>query len=309
MKIPIVIIVGAPRSGTSILGRVLDCHPQVSTWVEPYYIWDRHFREASHDQRNEEDATDQVRVWIRRAFHHYSRTFNVDWVVDKSPRNCLKIPFVKTVFPEARYIFLIRDGRDTILSIKKQWKEKRKIFADGEKGDQWKNRIRIVRRYLGRRPLWSLRLQSLLFELGPPRYWLKKKLLNQLRWEGRFGWGPRFKGWQEIIDRATPLEFSAYQWFHCVQGILENISSIPKEKCFILKYEDFIADPNTWLENLFAFLDLEYPKGFMKMIPRIWADNFNKWQRSMSLKDLKTIGPIIGQTMIEIGYEKNESWY
>lgn len=309
MNIPIVIIVGAPRSGTSILGRVLDQHPQISTWVEPYYIWDYHFREAPHDKFEAEDASDQVRLWIRKAFHRYRQTFNVDWVVDKSPRNCLKIPFIKAVFPEARYIFLIRDGRDTIVSIKKQWEVKRKVFADSNKGEQWKNQIRIIRRWLSRRPLWSLRFQSLLFEIGPPRYWLKKKFLNQIRWEGRFGWGPRFKGWQEIIDRTTPLEFCAYQWFHCAQGILNNFSTISKEKRFILKYEDFIGDPQTWIENLLDFLNLEFPAGFMKTIPRIWPDNFNKWQRALLLKDRKIIGPIIGKTLIELGYEQDDAWY
>jgi len=309
MNIPIVIIVGAPRSGTSILGRVLDRHPQVSTWVEPYYVWYHHFREASHDQLGEEDASEKVYFRIRRAFNRYRRALNVDWVVDKSPRNCLKIPFVKTVFPEARYIFLLRDGRDTIASINKQWEIKRGIFANTAKSGQWKNQIRIIRRWLSRRPLWSLRFQSLLFEIGPPRYWFKKEFLNQIRWEGRFGWGPRFRGWQNVVDRTVPLEFSAYQWFHCAQGILENISSIPKEKCFILKYEDFIGDPKTWLENLFTFLDLEFPKGFMNMIPRIWGDNAGKWPRILSLEDLQMIGPIIGQAILALGYEKNNSWY
>jgi len=309
MNIPVVIIIGAPRSGTSILGRVLDRHPRMSTWVEPYYIWDYHFREAPHDMLMSEDASNKTRYWIRKAFHDYHQAFKVDWVVDKSPRNCLRIPFVKTVFPEARYIFLIRDGRDTIISIKKQWEVKGGIFADSEKTGQWKNRIRIIRRWLKRRPLWRLRFQSVFFEIGPPKYWLNKKFLNQIRWEGRFGWGPRFKGWQDVVDRTTLLEFSAYQWFHSAQGILENISLIPKENRFIIKYENFIEDPNTSIKNLFSFLHLEFPSEFMEMIPRIWADNSNKWQHELSLRDLKIIGPIIGQSMIELGYEKNKSWY
>jgi len=39
--IPILLIIGPPRSGTSILGRVLDAFPAVSSWVEPYFVWDR----------------------------------------------------------------------------------------------------------------------------------------------------------------------------------------------------------------------------------------------------------------------------
>ena len=309
MNIPVVMIIGAPRSGTSILGRVLDRHARVSTWVEPYYIWDYHFREAPHDMLTAKDASNKIRDWICKAYQNYHQAVKVDWVVDKSPRNCLRIPFVKSIFPDARYIFLIRDGRDTIISIKKQWEIKGGIFSDNQEPAQLKNRIRIIRRWLRRRPFWGLRCQSIFFEIGPPKYWLKKKFLNQIRWEGRFGWGPRFKGWQDVIDRTTLLEFSAYQWFHCVQGILENISSIPNENRFIIKYEHFIEDPKTSIKNLFSFLHLEYPKEFMETIPLIWADNYNKWQQELSLTDLRKIGPIIGKAMIELGYERNKSWY
>ena len=309
MNIPIVIIVGAPRSGTSMLGRVLDRHPRVATWIEPYYIWDYNFREAPHDQLSEDDASDKICFWIRKAFIQHLKALKVDRIVDKSPRNCLKIPFVRTVFPEARYVFLLRDGRDTILSIKKQWESKRRIFIKTEKGSQWKERIRLIRRWLDRRPLWRLRFQSLIFEIGPPRYWFKRKFLQQIRWDGRFGWGPRFKGWQKLIDQVTPLEFSAYQWKHCARGIIENASSLPEDMYFFLKYEDFIVDPKASIKNLFSFLDLEFPEGFMEVIPQIWADNYNKWRQALSLEDLKMIGPIIGSTMIDLGYEKNESWY
>lgn len=33
-------IIGAPRLGTSTLGRILDQHPLFSNWVEPYYLQD-----------------------------------------------------------------------------------------------------------------------------------------------------------------------------------------------------------------------------------------------------------------------------
>jgi hypothetical protein len=309
MTIPIVFIIGVPRSGTSIVGRVLDRHPRISTWVEPYYIWDHHFREAPDDERTADAATKEVHRWIRREFTRYWKAFDVDWIVDKSPRNCLKIPFVSQIFPDARYVFINRDGRDTVLSILRQWERKREIFAETEKNGQWQNRIYVLRRWLGRRPTWLFRLQSILFELGSPQNWLKKKFLQQIRWEGRFGWGPRFKGWQEIIDRTTTLEFSACQWVHCAKGIMDNIHLIPKNRRFSLRYEDFIGDPQESVKNIFSFLGMEFPAGFMKKIPEIRAGNSNKWRQAFSTSDLKSIGPIIGKTLMEIGYEKDEAWY
>lgn len=307
--IPIVMIIGAPRSGTTILGRVLDQHPRISTLVEPYYIWDHYFREAPHDQKTADDATDEIQTWIHNAFAKFLRAQKVDVVVDKSPRNSLKIPFVRKIFPEARFIFIFRDGRDTILSIFNQWEWNRKIFADKETGNQWPNRLRVFMRWLGRRPTWQCRLQSIRFELGPPRNWIKKKFLNQIRWEGRFGWGPRFEGWQEIIDRTTPLEFSTYQWIHCARGILDNINLISEDRRILIRYEDFIRDPRASLEILFNFLDLKFPEGFMDRIPAIRANNTGQWRHAFSSADLKKMGRFIGKTLIEFGYEKDESWY
>ena len=302
-------IIGPPRSGTSILGRVLDLHPLISTWVEPYYIWDHHFRDAQDDEVTADQATDDVRFWIRRAFTKYLKVHKVENVVDKSPRNCLKLPFIQKIFPEACYIFILRDGRDTILSILSQWQRKKEIFVKNRGSSQWQNRLYIFRRWLRRRPTWKFSLQSILFELGPPANWLKKKFLNDIRWDGRFGWGPRFKRWQKFIDRVTPLEFCAYQWVHCARGILDNISLIPEHQRFILKYEDFIRDPEASITNLFSFLKIDLPDGYMDALPQIWADNSNKWRQAFSSTELKRIGPIIGKTMKEMGSENDESWY
>lgn len=308
-NIPIVLIIGVPRSGTSILGRVLDAHPRISTWVEPYYIWDHHFRDAPHDQKTIKDASIEVRRWIRKAFGDYLKVQKADVVADKSPRNCLKIPFIQQIFPEARYIFIHRDGRDTTLSIMKQWEWKRDIFAETENDRQVRKRLYIFKRWLSRRPTWQFRLKSILFELGPPGNWIKKQFLPQIRWEGRFGWGPRFKGWQEKIDQCTTIEFSAHQWLHCARGILDNKNLIPEDKHILIRYEDFIKHPKTTLEHLFRFLNLEFPARFMDGIPPIWANNSNKWRQALSAEELMKIGPIIGKALIDFGYEINEGWY
>ena len=309
MHPPIAIIIGPPRSGTSILGRVLDRHPRISTWIEPYYIWDHFFRAATDDELTDADATDKVRRWIRREFTYYGQAFDIDWIVDKSPRNCLKLPFVFKIFPEARFIIILRDGRDTILSILQQWQKKGQLFgASGGSGHQ-QEKFYIYRRWLNRRKLWRFRIKSILFELGPPKNWIKKNFLNQIRWGRRFGWGPRFKGWQEIIAKATPLEFSAYQWLHCAEGILNNINLLPVDRRIILKYEDFIEDPERSIERILQFMGMESPDRFMDMTPEIWAENKNKWRQGFSVRELNIIGPIIGQTLIEFGYEKDENWY
>jgi hypothetical protein len=306
---PPVIITGVPRSGTSIMGKILDLHPRISTWVEPYYVWDHHFRTAPYDERTADDASDEVQSWIRGAFSKYRKKLKADIVADKSPRLCLKIPFVRKVFPDARYIFIARDGRDTVLSMWRQWQKKKEIFGGPQQGGQWHNRLYVIKRWLGRRPTWQFRIQSVIFELGSPLNWPQKKFLNKIRWEGRFGWGPRFKGWQDIIDRSTPLEFSAHQWMHCARAILDNINLIPQDRRIVLKYEEFIREPQVCIEKVLDFLNLENPKGYMAKIPPVWPDNSNKWLQAFSTDERRQIGSIIGPTLTEYGYAKDESWF
>lgn len=306
---PFVFIVGSPRSGTTILAEVLDRHPSIAQWYEPYFIWDRHFRNALDDCRGAEDATEEVRQWIRGAFEAYRKARGVDLVVDKSPRNCLKLPFVKAIFPEAAFIFLYRDGRDAILSIHREWLRRRGILGNRRRGMRWRDVIGVILTWMNRQLFWRHRLQAFLFELGRPRLWFRGEFLHRIRWDGRVGWGPRFQGWQELIDRVSTLEFNAHQWVRCVDGILREQPSIPKDRCILLKYEDFIEDPESSLRALFSSLRVEFPAEYMEKLPEIRAGNFNKWRQAFSEDDLRVLGPIIGKALIHLGYETDESWY
>ena len=89
-----VFIIGSPRSGTTILGEILDGHPEISQWYEPYFIWDKHFRTAKDDVRGTRDAVPAVRHQILASFRKYQRKTGSNIIVDKSPRNSLKIPFI-----------------------------------------------------------------------------------------------------------------------------------------------------------------------------------------------------------------------
>lgn len=309
MNIPIVMIIGPPRSGTTLLGNLLHLHPKFSTIIEPYYIWDRHFRNASHDQLSEKDASEPVRRQIRGAFGRYLNDIGAERVVDKSPRNSLKIPFIRRVFPEAHFVIILRDPRDTILSIRRQWESVGAAFATRRHKKLLKERFIIYRRWLAQRPIWRLRLQSILFELGPPQNWLRGEFLNRIRWQRPFGWGPRFSGWQDVIDQVSSLQFNAYQWVHCARGIIDNIPRLPEKRVFTLKYEDLITSPEPWLRKLFSFLGTDLPSSYFENVPPIWADNAQKWPHAFSSDELKAIGPIISREVMAWRYETDESWY
>ena len=42
-------------------------------------------------------------------------------MIEKTPKNSLRVPFLRTVFPEARFVFLQRDARETVSSMIEAW--------------------------------------------------------------------------------------------------------------------------------------------------------------------------------------------
>jgi hypothetical protein len=44
-------------------------------------------------------------------------------LLEKTPENCLRLPFLQALFPDARVIYLTRDGRSNINSLIEGWKQ------------------------------------------------------------------------------------------------------------------------------------------------------------------------------------------
>jgi hypothetical protein len=49
------------------------------------------------------------------------RRFGTVRLLEKTPNNCLRIPFLRALFPDARFLFLRRDGRPNISSLMDGW--------------------------------------------------------------------------------------------------------------------------------------------------------------------------------------------
>jgi hypothetical protein len=304
-----VFIVGSPRSVTTILGELLDKHQHISQWYEPYFVWDHFFRTAPDDERTAEDVLPEVRKQILSRFSNFKKEKKCLVLIDKSPRNSLKIPFILKLFPQAKFIHLLRDGRDATLSINKEWLRRKNIVHK----PQSKNRFnyfeayRVIKKFLSRQPFLSDKINSLWFETHGHLI-DKTKHLNRLRWNGEIGWGPRFKGWERIYQQATLLQFNAYQWLNCVERIQADWNLIRTNSRRTLRYGDLIKAPAKKIKEIFDFLDLEGDKAFFESLPELKADNYNKWKTEFSEEKLKEIHPIITPQLMALGYAESEKW-
>lgn len=298
-----VFIVGSERSGTTLLGEILHKHKDISQWYEPYFVWDRHFRKYPHDERTAQDATPEVCRQIYTDFINYKQKAGNKIIIDKSPRNSLKIPFIRRIFPHARFIHIIRDGRDVTLSINKEWMRRRSAVYDVQKDNHlnYKNALQVIFRWLSRQPSMKYKLRAFWFETHGHLF-NKSKNLHRLRWKGKIGWGPRFEGWQRIYEQSSLLQFNAYQWLNCVDKIMAFWPVIPQDEKLEIRYEELLQKGNKVLTKILDFLEVENDPEFFSRIPQLKTNNFNKWQKEFSDDQLQEIQPILEKKLIELGY-------
>jgi len=114
-----VFVVGAPRSGTTFLGRCIGALPSVSYHFEPMAT-----KSAAEYVYNGDWSEDEAARFYRFVFRNLLR-LHLDGdlrFAEKTPRNCFVIPFLHRAFPKARFVHIIRNGLDAALShSKKPW--------------------------------------------------------------------------------------------------------------------------------------------------------------------------------------------
>ncbi len=146
---PYVFLVGSPRSGTTMLKRMVNAHPLIAVtrethWIPSYFekrkgVTDEGFVTARIVKKLfEHHRFDQMKVkperlasmvadapsmtysaLVSRIFDHFGKRKNKPLVGDKTPTYVRKIPTLHLLWPKAKFVHLIRDGRDVCLSMRK----------------------------------------------------------------------------------------------------------------------------------------------------------------------------------------------
>lgn len=301
---PYVFIVGSPRSGTTILSEVLDRHPAITQWYEPYFIWDWDIGNLADDVRTPDMLTAESRAFIRKEFDIFRKKSGSQVVIDKSPEHCFKIPFVQAVFPDAKWIHILRDGRDVTLSIKREWDLRREIVQNISLAKFYKEVSTMMRLH----HFWRNRLQIIAFEMKNMGSLNPKKYLNKSKWQGVVGWGPRFPGWKEAYDNSSLLRFCAMQWRESVKSVYAGLEQIPKENHVEIRYENFLDNPDEELKRLMDFMEIER-KPELDIAHDLKPENKNKWKSKFSKEQLAEIGPELADTLIFTGHAQDKNWF
>lgn len=278
------IILGAGRSGTNILRDSLTQLPGVETWPcdEINYIWRHGNAQHPHDEFPRTFATPRVQAYIRSAFQRMGKRSQAAVLVEKTCANSLRAGFVQEILPEAKYVHIVRDGRDVVASALRRWSAPLEPV------------------YLLRKARW-VPLTDLPYYAT--RY-IGNRIYRRISGAKRLAfWGPRFIGLEEALTSRTLDEVCAIQWKRCVDNTVRDCAGLPQDRLLTLTYEDLTTDKQRTLQRVFAFAGVEHTGEMLENITsQISSLSVGKWRHELTVACQSRIDAICASTLKQHGY-------
>jgi hypothetical protein len=274
---PFVFIVGCPRSGTTLLQRIVDAHPQIAITPETHWI-PSYFKKATR-KTPEAQVTPKLIAklvnyhrfgqlgigrdelekllgsggsmsyarFVSAIYDFYGKSQGKPLVGDKTPGYARNIPLLHTLWPTAKFVHLIRDGRDVCLSAM-DWRKPGKLLVRSSTWAKdpvttaalwWEWHIRAAREagsLLGPELYYELRYESL---VSRPR--------NECARLCTFLGVPYHEAmlrFHEGRTRADPTLDSKEAWLPVTSGLRDWRSQMTAEKvaCFDAAAGDLLAE-------------------------------------------------------------------
>ena len=283
---------GVPRSGTTLLQRMLDAHPELCVINDSHFIpralkktdkslvlsglngqpiplskqlldnvWNYHrFYRTGIEQHEFESAAqlgDSYQTLVENLFNKVAEKAGKKFAGEKTPDYCRHFELLNKLFPKSCLILIVRDGRDVALSLK-DWSAAKKIK-------------------------------------GPAKLDL---------WE------------------TNPVATCALWWRWMV---LESLSQLDGLDCGIQEtvlYEDLIADPQSELQKLCGLLQMEFSEEMLAFNRgKVNANNgqsaksawlgpqkgLRDWRRDMPQNDVALFEYLAGDALDAAGYQRSVS--
>jgi Sulfotransferase family len=279
---PFVYVVGCPRSGTTVVQRMLDAHPELAVSRSTHWVT-LPLRDATWslaDGRVTPDLAEQVvgfrrfpkmdvdpdavrqlaatapppsyEDFVRGVYALFAEHRQKPLAGDKTPAYVRWIPTLAEWFPTTRFVHVVRDGRDVCLSLLDPGNEKKRAQLAA------------------------------------------------------------FSTWTE-----DPVATAALRWEWDVRLGREGGTAVGADRYVELRYEALVADPESACRSLCAFLGLEarpemvrYHEGRSRPgegrdAKHAWSPvtaGLRDWRRELAAGDRTRIEAVAGSLLDELGY-------
>jgi hypothetical protein len=277
MKNKPVFIVGAPRSGTTLLQYILRSHPNISLPTGESHFFIPLYRNAS--LYGDLNLVENIKKVLSAMYQQSAEFLDTDLHGIKFDINQLSHDFH-------------REGRNSITSIIAGLFEKN---ASGEGKQRWGDKT----------PYYVLHMQTIL-QMFPGAQFIhiirdgRDCALSLLERKHDFG--------------VYNLFFAAKYWEMYVE-IGRNIGGkLPKDVYLEVKYEDLLSNPESVMQGVCTFLNepysdqlINYKKsGGAGKTPLLQApiqnNNQNKWAQKMSSRQIRLFEGAVGKSLEQCGY-------
>jgi hypothetical protein len=280
---PFVFLVGCARSGTTVLERIVNAHPQIALTPEMHWITDyfRHGRWLGPEGRvtpeqlasmmQNQKRFDQFQftpeefegllgsettlsyvTFLNRLFALYGQKKGKPLIGNKTPAYVRRIATLHGLWPEAKFIHIIRDGRDVCLSV--------------------------------------------------------------LNWYHADRTAGRYSTWAE-----DPVSTTALWWKRKVRLGLQGGRSLPDGLYYELSYESLVSRAEAECAKLCAFLAVPYEERMLRFhegrtkskpgldAKKAWlpvTPGLRDWRSQMAPSDVERFEAAAGDLLAELGYPR-----
>lgn len=112
-----VFIVGCSRSGTTLFAEIFGDRADACNVMDASQVWDlRYYDKSADDHRDENDAGLWEISRIRTSLAARLLASGRKCLINKNNQNSLRLRYLKTAFPDAFIIHVVRDARPVVLS-------------------------------------------------------------------------------------------------------------------------------------------------------------------------------------------------
>jgi hypothetical protein len=263
-----IFVVGAPRSGTSVLYEKLAMHPDLA-WIsnvtkktagtlfgtrllmlfrhdhrptEAKNVWAK-FCRPEDESLTSADVTPTAKRYLRKVVANTLTLFGKQRFVCKDPSNGIRIGFLNEIFPDSRFVHIVRDGRAVACSI-----------------------------------------------------------LRNRRKRGDAYWGSMPRGWRDLLDKPI-VEACGLQWRMMIEQIREAAEPLEDGRYVELRYEDFTDRSREVLADLGRSLGLPWEPGLLdEVVSDLQSRNY-RWRDELEPSEIDTLNSLLGDLLDDLGYE------